>query len=142
GGPARAARARLPGRPRRIGAGHLHVRPDGHRRDAGAGHDDRWALGASQPAISVKLCLVSRSGMSLRPSVCMLVVGYTSFLILGACDGQLGVAWPSMRNTFGLSLDAVGMLLIAGTVGFSLASILSGGLIARWGAGVFLLGAS
>lgn len=80
--------------------------------------------------------------MNRKPSVFMLVVGYTSFLILGAFDGQLGVAWPSMRNTFGLSLDAVGMLLIAGTVGFSLASILSGGLIARWGAGVFLLGAS
>ncbi len=80
--------------------------------------------------------------MNRKPSSFMLIMGYAGLLALGVYNGQLGVAWPSIRDTFGLSLDAVGILLIAGTVGFSLASVLSGGLMVRWGVGAFLLGAS
>ena len=39
-------------------------------------------------------------------------ISYTGFVILGMPSGLLGVAWPSVRETFGVSLDAVGALLI------------------------------
>jgi fucose permease len=52
---------------------------------------------------------------------------------------MLGVAWPFIRDTFGLSLDAVGILLLAGTAGQVLASSLSGRLIVRLETGWLLV---
>lgn len=80
--------------------------------------------------------------MDRKPPGHMLILAYAGLLTLGVYNAQLGVAWPSLRAAFGQPLDAMGVLLTAGTVGFSLASIVSGGIITRFGAGVFLLGAS
>lgn len=49
-----------------------------------------------------------------------------AFISLGLPDGLLGVAWPSMRRTFTLDLDAVGALLVATTVGYVASSFASG----------------
>jgi fucose permease len=49
------------------------------------------------------------------------------------------VAWPSMRQTFGLPLDAVGLLFIAEMVGLLVASSCGGPLVARIGVGRLLL---
>src|SRR5918993_4717727 len=49
-----------------------------------------------------------------------------AFVSLGLPDGLLGVAWPSMRRTFGLELDAVGALLVSTTVGYVSSSFSSG----------------
>ena len=49
-----------------------------------------------------------------------------AFISLGLPDGLLGVAWPSMRRTFGLELDAVGALLVSTTVGYVSSSFSSG----------------
>ena len=70
-----------------------------------------------------------------------LLVGITflSFIVLGIPDGLLGVAWPSIRETFGLPLDALGGLLTAFTVGFLLSSFNSGRLISLFGVGRLLL---
>jgi fucose permease len=54
-----------------------------------------------------------------------------AFVSLGLPDGLLGVAWPSMRHTFGRDLDALGMLLVTGTVGYVCASFASGPLLRR-----------
>lgn len=53
-----------------------------------------------------------------------------AFISLGLPDGLLGVAWPSIRGTFGLRLDAVGALLISTTLGY-VASSFSSGHVAR-----------
>ena len=53
-----------------------------------------------------------------------------AFISLGLPDGLLGVAWPSIRGTFGLGLDAVGALLISTTLGY-VASSFSSGHVAR-----------
>ena len=34
-------------------------------------------------------------------------IAYASFVMMGLAAGLLGVAWPSMRTAFGLTLDAV-----------------------------------
>jgi fucose permease len=49
-----------------------------------------------------------------------------AFISLGLPDGLLGVAWPSMRRTFGLELDAVGALLVSTTIGYVSSSFSSG----------------
>ena len=73
----------------------------------------------------------------------LIIIAFLSFIALGLRAGLLGVAWPSIRDTFGVSLDAVGALLIASMVGFLLTSVNSGRIIARIGLGAYLtLGAA
>lgn len=45
--------------------------------------------------------------------IALLLLSYVAFISLGLPDGLLGVAWPSIRTTHGLPLDALGALLIA-----------------------------
>jgi len=61
-----------------------------------------------------------------------------SRLLLGLPDGLLGVAWPSIRASFGLPIDALGALLLAWTAGFVLASSGIGRLLARVEVGTLL----
>jgi fucose permease len=52
-----------------------------------------------------------------------------AFFALGLPDGLLGVAWPSIRTTFGLPLNALGALLASFTSGYVAASFLAGRLL-------------
>lgn len=52
---------------------------------------------------------------------------------------MLGVAWPSIRHTFGLSLDALVFLLVSSTIGFVTGSLLISGVMARIGLGWVLV---
>jgi fucose permease len=70
-----------------------------------------------------------------------LVVGlaYFSFIVLGMPGAMLGVAWsPHIRNTFDLPLDAVGALLVASTIGYFIASFISGRLLAYLPTGLLM----
>jgi len=60
------------------------------------------------------------------------------FAGLGLPDGILGIAWPSIRVTFGLPLDAVGALLVATTCGYVASSFSSGAILARMTVGMLL----
>jgi fucose permease len=66
-------------------------------------------------------------------------IAYLSFIGLGLSGAMLGVAWPSIRETFSLPLDSLGMLLVAGMIGGLVASSFSGPLISRIGVGRLLL---
>ena len=46
------------------------------------------------------------------------VLAYLSFISLGLPDGLNGVAWPSIRGSFNLPVDAIGALLVLFTVGY------------------------
>ena len=49
---------------------------------------------------------------------------------------MLNVAWhPAIRSTFGLALDAVGVLYLASTIGYFLAGSFSGRLMSAWAPG-------
>lgn len=74
----------------------------------------------------------SRSGLLL------IAMAYLSFVSLGLPDGLLGVAWPSMRASFGLPLDALGGLMVMFTVGYLASSFSAGRLLARMSAGILL----
>jgi fucose permease len=69
------------------------------------------------------------------PKIGLIILAYVAFIALGMPDGLLGVAWPSIRETFSIPLDAIGMLLSASVAGYLTSSFLSGPLIARWGVG-------
>lgn len=70
-----------------------------------------------------------------------LLVGlaYAAFISLGLPDGLTGVAWPSIRTTFGLPLDALGALITTGAIGYVIASFSSGRILARIGVGWLLV---
>lgn len=68
----------------------------------------------------------------------LLVLAFGTFVGLGVASALLGVAWPSVRATFGLPLDALAPLLASTTTGFVLGSITSGQLSARMGMRPFL----
>lgn len=62
-------------------------------------------------------------------------LAFTAFIALGMPDGLTGVAWPSIRASFAIPLDALGMFLMAGMTGYLLSSTLSGPIVGRWGVG-------
>lgn len=66
--------------------------------------------------------------MRERPRL-LLALAFVAFVSLGLPDGLLGVAWPSMRRSFGLPLDALGSLFISTTVGYVTSSFLSGAIL-------------
>ena len=69
------------------------------------------------------------------PKIGLVLLAFVAFISLGMPDGLLGVAWPSIRTTFSIPLDAIGMLLTAAVAGYMTSSFLSGPLIARLGVG-------
>jgi len=73
-----------------------------------------------------------------RAGLLILVLAYTGFVGLGLINSLMGVAWPSIRDTFGLPLDALGVLLIGSTAGYMLASGVSGRLMSLLNTGTLL----
>ena len=73
--------------------------------------------------------------VSPRSKIGLILLAYIAFVSLGMPDGLFGVAWPSIRENFGLRLDSVGAFFFAGTTGYMLSSFLSGKIIGRLGVG-------
>lgn len=69
----------------------------------------------------------------------VLILAFSCFIALGMVTGLLGVAWPSIRGTFNLPLDALVALLVSSTLGFLLGSILAGQLMLRMGVATTLM---
>src|ERR1700693_3377854 len=72
-----------------------------------------------------------------RPRL-LLSLAYLGYIGLAVRSGLLGVAWPSIRAEFDVSLDALGALLGPGSVGYLVGSFVSGRALARWDLGVLL----
>ena len=74
-----------------------------------------------------------------RAKINALMLAYIAFVMLGLPVGLLGVAWPTLRADFNLPLDALGLLLIASTIGYTLASFFIARLINSFGIGALLV---
>ena len=72
------------------------------------------------------------------PKLGLLLLAFIAFIALGMPDGLLGVAWPSIRYSFSLSLDAIGMLIPVSVAGYLISSFFSGPLLSRLGVGKLL----
>jgi fucose permease len=77
-------------------------------------------------------------GVSRRATAATLVLASAGFVSLGLPEGLLGVAWPSIRADFGISLDALGLLLATAASGYAVASTVSGRVLKRFGVGEVL----
>lgn len=73
-----------------------------------------------------------------RAGLLLITLVYAGFISLGMPDGLLSVAWPSMRATFELPLDALGSLLLLFTTGYLFSSLVSGWLLQRMNIGSLL----
>jgi len=76
-----------------------------------------------------------------RPYVVFLLA-LVAFVSLGLPDTVQGVAWPSLRRTFGQPVDRLGLLLLTTMAGYLISSFLSGPLVRRVGVGGLLVGSS
>jgi fucose permease len=65
-----------------------------------------------------------------------------AFVSLGLPDAVLGVAWPSLRRTFSLPLDRLGVLLFTTMGGYLVSSFASGAVVRRTGVGGLLVASS
>ncbi|MCB8944838.1 MAG: MFS transporter [Ardenticatenaceae bacterium] len=68
-----------------------------------------------------------------------IILAFIGFVALGLSTGMLGVAWPSIQETFNLPLSAAGILLLAVTGGGVFAGSVSGRLIVRLETGWLLV---
>src|SRR5579859_6386657 len=76
---------------------------------------------------------------SLRRAVLVTVLlAYAGFIGLGLINSLIGVAWPAIRSTFGLPIDALGAVLVCNTIGYMVASAASGQILARLNVGLML----
>jgi fucose permease len=69
------------------------------------------------------------------PRLGLIVLAYVAFIALGMPDGLMGVAWPSVRQSFSIPLDALGGLLFASTAGYLTSAFFSGRVISVLGIG-------
>src|SRR5438094_5033577 len=76
--------------------------------------------------------------LAVRGAGRQLALASIGFISLGLPDGMLGVAWPSIRATFGLPLDALGLLLATFATGYFVSSAVSGRVLNRFGIGEVL----
>jgi len=73
-----------------------------------------------------------------RPGAFLLALAFIAFVSLGLPDAVIGVAWPSVRDTFQLRQGAVGIVLVVSGVGYLLSSFLAGRLMHACGIGLVL----
>ncbi len=69
----------------------------------------------------------------------LLLIAYFIFFVMAIPGGVLNVAWTYMQVTFGVPLDALGILLLANTCGGLIGTFFSGRMIERAGLGRYLL---
>jgi len=69
----------------------------------------------------------------------LLGISLGAFVVLGLPDGMLGAAWPFLRASFGQPLAALGIIQLAVTVGYLLASGFSGTFTRTLGRGTVLV---
>ncbi len=72
----------------------------------------------------------------------MLIVAFAAFMMIGLPEGVLGTAWPEIRDSVGRPTSDLGLVLVAYTSGYLVASVASGHLAERWGLGHALVTAA
>jgi len=76
--------------------------------------------------------------MPERRRAATLALSFLAFVALGLPDGLLGVAWPSIRASFGLRPEALGSLLAPFAASYVASSFAAGAILARMTVGSLL----
>jgi fucose permease len=80
---------------------------------------------------------IARTGIAAPTLV--LIVCFLAFISIGFPDAVLGVAWPSVRNTFDLPSAGLGYILFSSGAGYIFSGLISGKVIERLGVGRLLV---
>lgn len=83
-----------------------------------------------------------QSTTNSRTDLYTVIIANIGFIGLGMTTGLLGLAWPTMRQEFGVPLDATAILLLGSTIGYLSASFLSGPVTFRFGTGRMFIGSA
>ncbi len=75
---------------------------------------------------------------ALQIRILLLTIAYIGFVSLGLPDPLIGVAWPSVRETFKLNQSAVALVFFGSGCAYFLSSIFAGKLLNRLGVGLLL----
>ncbi len=78
----------------------------------------------------------------MRSHQLLLVIAYLGFISLGLPDTLIGVAWPSVRDTFHLQQSAIAFIFFGTGLSYFLSSFFTGRLLNLLGVGVLLAGSS
>src|SRR4051812_21682102 len=73
-----------------------------------------------------------------RTNALLIALAYVGFISLGLPDAVIGVAWPTVRETFSLPQAALGLLFVASGLGYFLTSFFSGRMTQALGIGLLL----
>jgi len=85
---------------------------------------------------------VDRSGDDATGGRVFTALSLSGFVVLGLPDGMWGTAWPAIRRTYHQPVGALGLLLVAVTVGALLTSLTTSRAIRRVGATAALTAAA
>ena len=69
----------------------------------------------------------------------LFTIGFLGFVALGTPVAALGVAWAQMQRSFEVTLESLGLVMVALLLGRVLVSVYSGYLASRMGVGNYLL---
>lgn len=72
------------------------------------------------------------------PRRLLVVVAYIGFISLGLPDTLIGVAWPSVRETFGLEQSALAFIFFGTACGYAASSFFTGRIVNFAGVGILL----
>src|SRR5262245_42996900 len=100
------------------------------------GNGDGFHAG-QMPVGSARYAPAVRGSLNHR-SFALLALNFLAFVSLGLPDGLLGVAWPSLRASFALPLDALAPLLASFTTGYVVSSFGAGAVLGYWNVGGLL----
>ena len=74
----------------------------------------------------------------LPPRRLLVVIAYLGFISLGLPDTLIGVAWPSVRETFGLDQGAIALIFFGAAASYSVSSFFAGRIVNSAGVGILL----
>jgi fucose permease len=74
-----------------------------------------------------------------RSDALLVGMAFITFIVIGLSAGMMGVAWPSLRDTFGVGDDAYGALSLVSMAGSLIVTVYSGRLVQRLGIGPLML---
>jgi fucose permease len=77
-----------------------------------------------------------------KPPRTLLLICYIGFVSLGLPDTLIGVAWPSIRRSFGLQQSDVSWIFVGGGCSYFVSSFFAGRLLKRFNVGVLLAASS
>src|SRR5438477_11889125 len=65
-------------------------------------------------------------------------LSFLAFILIGTNDGAVGVLLPSLQRHYGIDKATVGLIFVAGTIGYLVSAFTSGLLAEKLGTRLFL----